>query len=257
MKKLLLVLMLALPAYGQETMREQVGSFFAHGQEDAGDSGLVKAFDDNELAAYSSAELLSLGRAILTRHDYNSPSGREALIGDLEKIRRYLKPWAASHRFHYKQYKFYTEFLTELYGASKRATSNEAELLNVSEEAYKLGVIGQRQLLDQYMNSAWQWILLNDVSGWKEAERLGRRGLSRDPQHAGLAVNYFHALALLGKADEAQAVFNRYANEMVELPEQEERFTLVLTNDFEQLKKDKVWNKHIEQAAQNLTKSKD
>ena len=147
-----------------------------------------------------------------------------------------------SSRVHYQHYELFNGLLTSLREEPAQKAIILEDTLRLSQQAHRLGVISAQELGDAYMNASWFWVLMKEP-GWARAEALGKEGLTVAPDHGGVAVNLFHALAL----------FYRFRHGVVEMPPNDSRsFYLTLTNDFDELKAEEVWNDAIAKTVQKI-----
>ena len=213
---------------------------------------LLRAFDDFALDFSDTDKLAELELELLKRRNPENSADRQQLAREVEKFLHLLRPLAVSSRIHYQHYELFNGLLTSLREEPAQKAIILEDTLRLSQQAHRLGVISAQELGDAYMNASWFWVLMKEP-GWARAEALGKEGLTVAPDHGGVAVNLFHALALQGKENEALALFYRFRHGVVEMPPNDSRsFYLTLTNDFDELKAEEVWNDAIAKTVQKI-----
>ena len=213
---------------------------------------LLRAFDDFALDFSDTDKLAELELELLKRRNPENSADRQQLAREVEKFLHLLRPLAVSSRVHYQHYELFNGLLTSLREEPAQKAIIREDTLRLSQQAHRLGVISAQELGDAYMNASWFWVLMKEP-GWARAEALGKEGLTVAPDHGGVAVNLFHALALQGKENEALALFYRFRHGVVEMPPNNSRsFYLTLTNDFDELKAEEVWNDAIAKTVQKI-----
>lgn len=106
--------------------------------------------------------------------------------------------------------------------------------LQASRAAYAGGLASAWQVSDNLLSASWHQLMLKRYS---DAEKTSKEALAYSPRYLAAETNLAHALALMGRSQEAQAIYLRNVGSKVYLGGRALAWEDEILNDFQSLRK--------------------